>query len=167
MLELAAWITAGVVLVLVAAAVTVVTGMRRRSPTVLRLVRGFARSVVNPRVMRTAGAPGAKASVMSHTGRRTGRVYRTPVEAVPAGDGFVVALPYGTTANWVKNVLAGGPATLTHDGRTHRVSGPELVSLEAMAAHFRPDDLRTLRRFRVQWCVRFGVAVAAPPASTG
>ena len=124
----------------------------------LRLVRGFARRVVNPRMLRTAGTAGARTSVVHHVGRRTGRAYRTPVDARPTEDGFVVALPYGITANWVRNVLTAGSAVVVHDGVTHRLDRPELVALADVAEHFPATDLRSLARFRVDRCMRLRMA---------
>jgi hypothetical protein len=45
------------------------------------------------------------------------------------GDQFVIVLPYGPGADWVRNVLAHGSATLVHEGRTVRVDQPVVVPL--------------------------------------
>ena len=50
----------------------------------------------------------------------------------PTRDGFVIALPYGTSANRVRNVLAARSATLVTEGVRHRVRRPEVLPLEAM-----------------------------------
>lgn len=155
-------ILAGLVAAAAVVVVAVVVGMRRRSPAVLRLVRGFARRVVNPRMLRRAGLPGVKESVVHHVGRATGRAYRTPVDAEPTEDGFVIALPYGTTANWVRNVLAAGSATIVRQGVTHRVGHPEILPLATMAEHFPAGDRRNLERFRVDRCMRLRAEAAAP-----
>ena len=147
-------ILAGVMVALAAIGIVLVVGMRRKSPTVLRLVRRFARVVVNPRVLATAGTPGAYASVIRHVGRTTGRLYETPVVAERTGDGFVIALPYGATANWVKNVLVSGSATIVHEGTTYPVDQPEIVPLALVADHFTSKDRRNLDRLRVDQCVR-------------
>lgn len=129
-------------------------GMRWKVPFVLRTVRRFNRAVANPRQLRTAGTPGAYASVIHHVGRRTGRAYRTPVVAEPTDDGFVIALPYGTTSNWVKNVLASGSATIVDEGATFGVDRPELLPLAAMVDHFPMKDRRSFDRFKVTQCLR-------------
>jgi deazaflavin-dependent oxidoreductase (nitroreductase family) len=144
----------GVVVALALIGIVFVAGMRRKSPAVLRTVRRFNRVIVNPRTLATAGTPGAYASVIGHVGRRTGRPYRTPVVAEPTDDGFVIALPYGTTSNWVKNVLARGSATLVDEGATYRVDRPEIVPLALMADHFPTKDRRNFARFRVDQCLR-------------
>ena len=53
--------------------------MRGRSPRVLNAVRRVNRAIVNPRQMRSAGTPGAYASVIRHRGRTSGRPYETPL----------------------------------------------------------------------------------------
>jgi deazaflavin-dependent oxidoreductase (nitroreductase family) len=55
-------------------------------------------------------APGF--GIVTHRGRRSGQLYRTPVNVFPRGDKFIFALTYGPGADWVKNVLAAGEADL-------------------------------------------------------
>lgn len=57
--------------------------------------------------------------VVVHRGRRSGRVYRTPVNVFPQADRYVFALTYGADADWVKNVVAAGGCELLTRG--HRV----------------------------------------------
>jgi hypothetical protein len=52
-------------------------GMRAKTPAVVNRVRRFNRAVTNPRVLRSAGEPGASASVIRHVGRVSGRSYET------------------------------------------------------------------------------------------
>lgn len=127
-----------------------VLGMRAKSPVVLGAVKRLNRRFVNPRQMRTAGTPGAYAGVIRHVGRRTGRVYETPVGPFPTADGFVIALPYGTSSNWVKNVLAAGSATLVTDGETYDVDEPEIVPLGEVVDVLPGKERRNLRLFRVE-----------------
>ena len=79
-----------------------------------RLTRPFARR-----------APGF--GVVVHTGRTSGRVYRTPVNVFERDGRFVVALTYGREAEWVKNVLASGNCQLVTRGHRHQLTEPELV----------------------------------------
>lgn len=149
--------------VMVASVGVYFVGLRRKSPTVRRWMRAFTRRVVNPRMMTTAGTPGAYAAVIEHVGRRTGTAYRTPVVAAPTDDGFVIALPYGTTSNWVKNVLASGSAVLTREGVTHRVDGARVVPLAEVADRFPAKERRSHERFRVDQCLRLrSVEVTRP-----
>lgn len=137
-----------VVLVLGALLGLLVLGMRAKSPLALAAVRRISR-LFNPLQMKTAGTPGAFASVIEHRGRSSGRAYSTPVGAVPSGEDFVISLPYGTGAHWVRNVIAAGAATLRTEGAVHRVERPELIPLREVEDCFSPADNRMHRLFGV------------------
>ena len=129
-------------------------GMRSKSPRVLNAVRRFNRSVSNPRQMTTAGSPGAYASVIRHVGRTSGREFETPIGAVATEDGFVVALPYGTNADWLKNLLASESATIVDEGNTYRVDQPTVVPMAEALDDFPPNERRMLKVFGVNECLR-------------
>ena len=84
----------------------------------------------NPAMMRLAGRRYFFAGVIRHTGRRSGREHATPIWAVPTGDGFVVSLPFGEGADWLKNVRASGRATIETGGETWAVVEPEVLDRE-------------------------------------
>lgn len=144
------------VLVLIVLTILIVfrLGMRAKTPWVLDAVRHFARAIGNPYQMRSAGKPGAMASVIRHTGRRSGKAYQTPVGAVATEDGFVIATVYGSRTDWLKNVLASGSASIVNEGCSYDVDRPEVIPIEAATAYFPAKDLRALRRFRVSECLR-------------
>jgi deazaflavin-dependent oxidoreductase (nitroreductase family) len=112
-------------------------------------VRRINRVTWNPRSMKTAGRPGAYASVIRHVGRTSGTPYETPVGAVETEDGFVIALPYGTSPDWLKNVLAEGSAIIVNEGNTYGVDHPELVSAAVGNPYFPASDQRTHRLFGI------------------
>jgi deazaflavin-dependent oxidoreductase (nitroreductase family) len=143
----------GVVLAFVAIGIVFVAGMRTKSPLVLDAVRKTGRAM-KPLALRSAGTPGAYASVIRHVGRTTGRPYETPVQAMAADDGFVIALPYGSNTDWLKNVLASGSATIVNEGNTHEVNRPEIVPIAVADRHFPPQDQRAHRLFGVDQCLR-------------
>lgn len=132
----------------------VLGGMRSKSPPVLNAIRRFNRSVSNPRQMATAGSPGAYASVIRHVGRTSGREYETPIGATATDDGFVVALPYGASADWLKNLLASGSAMIVNEGSTYRVDQPEVVTMAEAIDDFPPKERRMLRVFGVDKSLR-------------
>lgn len=144
----------GLLLVLLVVGIVFIVGMRRKSPRVLDAVRRFNRGFTNPRVLKSAGTAGKSTSVIRHVGRSSGKPYETPVGAFATGDGFLIALPYGTRSDWLKNVLAQGSAVLLDAGATHEVSHPELVATTDVASELPPGELRTLRMFRVTQCLR-------------
>lgn len=127
-----------------------VVSFRTRFAPALRLVRRMNRRVANPRQLRTAGQPGAYASVVEHRGRRSGATYRTPVVIEGPGDPLVVVLPYGPDADWVRNVLAAGGATVHHDGRVLAVERPAVVPIGEVRQHLPVDGAFTQRLFGVR-----------------
>jgi deazaflavin-dependent oxidoreductase (nitroreductase family) len=86
----------------------------------------FNRVVTNPiqGVYAWALPPWA---VLIHRGRRSGRMYRTPVIAFRRGRTFAVAALYGQKSDWVRNILAGG-GQVVRAGRTYDLINPRLVS---------------------------------------
>ncbi len=132
----------------------VLVGMRAKSPLVLRPLVLLQRAVINPRQMRSAGSPGAYASVIRHRGRISGRAYETPVDAVPTDDGFVIALVYGSRTSWLRNVLASGSATIVHEGQAYEVDRPEVVPMRSVEARFAAGDRRGFRWLAVDEALR-------------
>ena len=118
--------------------------------TVLDWVRVFNKRLLNPLMMRLAGRKYWYASVIEHTGRRSGKRYATPVVTHRVPDGFVIPLPYGVNVDWLRNVLAAGHATVRAHGQTYRVVQPEIISAEATAPKLRPQRRRTYDLFGVK-----------------
>ena len=152
-------LVAGAVVALATLATVFLVGMRTKSPFVVDRVRRFNRAVTNPRVLRSAGSPGASASVIRHVGRVSGRLYETPVGPFAVGDDFVIGLPYGPGADWVRNVLANGSATLVHEGRTVPVHQPLVVPTAEVVSDLPSSEQRTLRLFGVDQCLRLRPAL--------
>lgn len=65
--------------------------------------------------------------ILTHVGRRSGKVYRTPINVFRTPTGFIVALPYSSSSEWVKNVLAAGGCELKIQGKRYQLSAPRVV----------------------------------------
>lgn len=105
-----------------------------------RSVATFNRHVTN-RVLGTVAPHLPGFGVIVHTGRKSGRTYRTPVNIFRTDTGYVVALTYGSTADWVRNVLANGGCDAVIRGRTVHLTGARLVrdpERKQMPAHVKP-----------------------------
>ena len=133
----------------VAIGVVAIVGMRTKYPPVTTAVRRMNRAVMNPRAMKTAGTPGAYAGVIRHVGRTSGTEYETPIGPFATDGGFVVALPYGTSPDWLKNVLAAGSAVIVHEGETYVVDRPEIINAAAALDDLPRSEQRSLRVFNV------------------
>jgi deazaflavin-dependent oxidoreductase (nitroreductase family) len=126
-----------------------------------RLAR-FNRVVTN-RIARPLAAVLPGFAVVEHSGRRSGRAYRTPVNAFRHGDGFVIVLTYGAASDWVANVRAAGGCTLVRLGRRHALGRPELVAGAPAEALF-PRPLRWfLRAMHVDEALLLSATMPARP----
>ena len=65
--------------------------------------------------------------ILTHVGRRLGKVYRRPVNVFRTQNGFVIALTYSSKSEWVKNVLAAGGCELKTCGKKYQLSSPTVV----------------------------------------
>ena len=65
--------------------------------------------------------------ILTHVGRKSGRVYRTPVNVFRAPEGFLIALTYGRDSEWVKNVLSAGGCHLETRRLVYQLSAPTIV----------------------------------------
>jgi deazaflavin-dependent oxidoreductase (nitroreductase family) len=84
----------------------------------------------NPIILKLAGRRHVPLyAVIEHRGRRSGRVYTTPVAARPTADGFLVPMAFGEQADWYRNVVAAGECVLRWNGTAYALAEPELLDL--------------------------------------
>jgi deazaflavin-dependent oxidoreductase (nitroreductase family) len=106
---------------------------------------------LNRATSRAARSGRGPFSLVRHVGRRSGRVYETPLILAEVPAGFVAELTYGPDVDWYRNVVAAGHCTVIHQGREYPVDRiSELAPDEGLAA-FPPSRrlvLRLLRRHR-------------------
>ena len=65
--------------------------------------------------------------ILTHVGRKSGKVYRTPINVFRASNGFIIALTYSSQSEWVKNVLAAGGCELNTRGKKYQLASPTVV----------------------------------------
>ena len=99
------------------------------------LLRSFGMGLtrlLNPLIMRLAGSPHVPMlAIIQHRGRRSGRLYSTPVGARPTTDGFVLPLTFGEQTDWFRNVRATGGCTIHWMGIKYSVVEPEIITWAA------------------------------------
>jgi deazaflavin-dependent oxidoreductase (nitroreductase family) len=109
-----------------------------------RWVAAFNLAVTNRITSRFANRlPGF--GILTHVGRKSGRLYRTPVNVFRAPEGFLIALTYGRDSEWVKNVLSAGGCQLETRRVLYQLSAPTVVH----------DPTR--RRFPLPVCMILGI----------
>jgi deazaflavin-dependent oxidoreductase (nitroreductase family) len=92
-------------------------------------MRRVNRAVTNPVVSIFAGLLPPLA-IVHHSGRTSGRAYRTPVVAFPTAKGFVTPLPYGIDTDWCRNVLDAGRCALESRGRRVDIRNPHVADAD-------------------------------------
>jgi deazaflavin-dependent oxidoreductase (nitroreductase family) len=91
-----------------------------------RWVAAFNLAVTNRITSRFAARlPGF--GILTHVGRKSGKVYRTPVNVFRSPEGFLIALTYGRESEWVRNVVAAGACQLETRGVQYQLSSPTIV----------------------------------------
>src|ERR1700736_5168368 len=114
-MPIAAWVISLLVLVLVP-----ILLIRFRK----RWVAAFNLLVTNRITSRFAARlPG----ILTDVGRKSGKVYRTPVNVFRAPDGFLIALTYGRESEWVRNVLSAAGCQLETRRVCYQLSAPTVV----------------------------------------
>jgi deazaflavin-dependent oxidoreductase (nitroreductase family) len=126
-------------------------------------MRGYA----NRRMLNRAGRAGTRpAALVSHTGRRSGRVHVTPVAAWLNGEVVVVSLTFGNQSDWVRNVVAAGRCSIQLDGRAYEATHPEFLTGKQARAFYLPVSSRLERAsFRLLGVRQFIRMHAVPAAS--
>ena len=93
----------------------------------MAFIRPFTVAVVNP-VTRLFAGHVPMFGIVRHRGRRSGRLYRAPVNVFRDSGDYLVALTYGSQVDWVRNVLAAGGCEMETGGRLVRLTDPELFT---------------------------------------
>ncbi|HUI88853.1 MAG TPA: hypothetical protein VLX61_09020 [Anaerolineales bacterium] len=93
---------------------------------------------LNPVTRRIAHSSFGPFAVVKHVGRRSGKVYETPIIARLTEDGFVIELTYGQDVDWHKNVLAAGGCTMIWHRKEYRIDQLEPLDAETGRAAFSP-----------------------------
>ena len=103
-----------------------------------RSVARFNRVVTN-RLTRPLAKYLPAFGVIVHTGRKTHREYRTPLNVFRGDDDhYVIALTYGPEVEWLKNLQASGSGQLETLGQTWAVSKPRVFHDEQRRAMPQP-----------------------------
>lgn len=100
---------------------------RETSRTRVWRLRHLATRFIDPFVLPIATRLPAF-GVLTHVGRKTGRVYRTPISLFRRGDDYLFFLTYGSDVQWVKNVIAAGSCSVETGGRVVELVEPDLIT---------------------------------------
>jgi deazaflavin-dependent oxidoreductase (nitroreductase family) len=77
----------------------------------------FLKKTLNRVTLRAARSGRGPFSIVTSVGRKTGRVYETPIIVQPTDGGFMIELTYGDQVQWYKNVRAAGNCRVSYRGQ--------------------------------------------------
>jgi deazaflavin-dependent oxidoreductase (nitroreductase family) len=109
-------------IVIIAIAATGVLMMRFRKRWLAKINIAFTNRITS---LFAGWLPGF--GILTHVGRKSGKVYRTPVNVFRPSNRFIIALTYSSQSEWVKNVLAAGACDLKTRGKNYQLSAPKVV----------------------------------------
>jgi len=81
----------------------------------------------NKLLIHIAGKRFGHFAVLTHAGRKTGKLYRIPIIAEPVENGFIFALTYGKKVDWAANVLAAAGCSLLWKNAEYALCNPEFI----------------------------------------
>jgi hypothetical protein len=83
------------------------------------------KNTLNRATARLAYSKHGPFAVIRHVGRKSGKVYETPLILARLGDDFVAELTYGEDVAWYRNVVAAGHCTVIVHGQEYAIVGIE------------------------------------------
>ena len=97
---------------------------------------------------------------LEHVGRRSGRVYRVPLNAFRTGDTVTFALTYGPRVDWLRNVRAAGGCRVRVGREILTLGAPVDLSPDVGMARMPAPARLVLRLTRVERFVEMPVLSA-------
>ncbi|MEW5872281.1 MAG: nitroreductase family deazaflavin-dependent oxidoreductase [Chloroflexota bacterium] len=121
---------------------------------VLDRIRVINKYVTNKAMIHICGKSFGHFAILSHVGRKSGRLYYIPIIAEPFQDGFVIALTYGKKVDWYENVRAKGSCSLRWKNQDYHLANPEFIDQEIGLMAF-PAAMRSpLRIMGIQYFLK-------------
>ena len=108
--------------------------------------RKLVKRFVNPFLRHLAYSSVGPFAVLHHVGRKSGKIFETPVLVWPVEDGFIVALTYGSQVDWLRNLQAAEQGTLRWHKQEYVFQTPVFVEEKTAWPLFPPFIKNTLRK---------------------
>jgi len=120
-------------------------------------IRVLNKHFTNKILIHISGKKFGHFAILSHVGRKSGKLYRIPIIAEPIKNGFVIALTYGLKVDWYENVMANGGCSLNWKNEEYILNNPAFIDkemgMEAFPAIFRS----VLRKQGIQYYLKLDI----------
>ena len=134
--------------------------LRRR---MFPIMRPLYKQVFNPRALEASARQQASWGVVHHVGRRSGRLYETPIDAQPTSTGVLIPLVYGAQADWCRNIQAAGGCTLTLAGKDFELTDPQVIPFGVAEPRLSAEKARFWRGIGIAHVLSLKTAATAQP----
>lgn len=106
--------------------------------------------MINPLILKLAGTRLLPLyAVLEHRGRRSGKLYHTPVVVRQSGEAFIVPMPWSEGTDWYRNVKAAGECVVRWKGQDYLMAEPEVMSAAAAQGSFSAFQRALIARFKI------------------
>ena len=124
------------------------------SQSTLDKVRVFNKHVTNKILIHIAGRNFGHFAILTHEGRKSGKLYRIPIIAEPIANGFVIAMTYGKKVDWYENILAKGSCSLHWKHKDFTLVNPQLIDPEIGVTAFPKKLQSVLKRKGIEYYLK-------------
>jgi deazaflavin-dependent oxidoreductase (nitroreductase family) len=114
-------------------------------------IRVLNKHFTNKILIHISGKKFGHFAILSHVGRKSGKLYQIPIIAEPINNGFVIALTYGKKVDWYKNVMAQGGCSLNWKNEEYILINPEFIDKEIGVLAFPGIFRSVLRKMGIQY----------------
>ena len=112
--------------------------------------------------LRRAGRANYPTAALHHVGRKSGRLYVTPLAVEPVAGSFIIPLVYGDDTDWCRNLLAAGQGTLELRGEAISILNPRIVELATVQDQVRAAQVKSWTRLGIRRLLRVDRALIGP-----
>jgi deazaflavin-dependent oxidoreductase (nitroreductase family) len=88
-------------------------------------------------------------ALVEHTGRKSGKPYKTPVVATYNAGSIYIPLPYGKNTDWLLNVLAAKKCIIEINGKPFNSVEPDVIGVEAALPAFSSFYQAAFKTFKI------------------
>lgn len=113
-------------------------------------IRYFNKFVFNHLTLRFAGSKIGPFSKLIHKGRKSGKIFHTPVVATYVGDVVIIPLSYGDRVDWLRNILATGGCEIIYRKKRITTTNPEVVTGEVVLSLLPEKRRHLFERFKLE-----------------
>ncbi len=117
-------------------------------------IRIFNKHIFNRITLKFAQNGKGPFSILSHIGRKSGRIYQTPVLASYIGETVIIPLSYGENADWLRNVQARGGCEIHWRGKWVRAGNPMVIDSKDAFTILPEQRKKLFERFKMDKFLR-------------